>query len=120
MPPGGWRFAIEPPNLGSGFWLPAVGVHCCWLSLLNLIIVGYLGSCILISNHQADYGLVMIVDPGGLPPPRTPRDRWLIGPPYGLWIRGDQRITDYSRPGGNLEVAIGRVREHGEAVREGW
>ena len=29
----------------------------------------------------------------------------MIGPPYGLRIRGDQRITDYSRPGGHLEVA---------------
>ena len=43
--------------------------------------------------------------PGGLPPPPDPRDRLLIGPPYGLRIRDDQRITDYSRPGGNLEVA---------------
>ena len=47
----------------------------------------------------------MIIDPRGAPAPRTPPDRWLIGIPYGLRIRDHQRITDYSRPGGNLEVA---------------
>ena len=29
----------------------------------------------------------------------------MIGHPYGLRIRDDQWITDYSRPGGNLEAA---------------
>ena len=46
-----------------------------------------------------------MINPGGAPAPRTPGDRWLIGPPCGLRIRDDQRITDYSRPGANLEVA---------------
>ena len=44
-------------------------------------------------------------------PPPDPRDRWLIGSPYGLRIREDQRITDYSRPGGNLEVARSSKRQ---------
>ena len=39
---------------------------------------GWLGTSKLISNHSADYGLVIIIDARGglLPPPRTPRDRW--------------------------------------------
>ena len=65
------------------------------------------GAC---SGREGEQGLLLPADYGlGI------RD-------YGLRlrIRDHQRITDYSRPGGNLEVAIGRVREHGEAVREGW
>ena len=50
--------------------------------------------------------------------PWTPRDRWSVGPPNGLRIRDDQRSTDYSKPGGNLEVA--RLHEKSGLTRSDW
>ena len=70
----------------------------------------YLGSCKLISNHYADHGLVIVFDPGGVPAPQTPRDRWLIGLPGGAAAPPDPPKTDYGLGmTGGLRIILARV-----------
>ena len=64
----------------------------------------------------------MTFAPGGAPAPPDPRDRWFIGPPCGLRIRGDQKITDYLKTSYYEKwvfsddffcIALGRERSRG-------